>query len=79
MELFVLLKLFAREDGFLSFGVFGGLIPRPGGSVYPPPRGPWMLPRRSAGSCDTGSCAPARPAGGPEPRQIVNPRTTDTF
>lgn len=40
MELFVLLKLFAREDGFLSFGVLGGLTPRLGESVYPPPQVP---------------------------------------
>lgn len=51
MELFVLLKLFAREDGFLSFGVLGGLTPRLGGSVYPPPpvlssssRNRWTVP-----------------------------------
>lgn len=54
MELFVLLKLFAREDGFLSFGVLGGLTHRPGGSIYPPPRVPpnaaqvirWQLQHR---------------------------------
>lgn len=51
MELFVLLKLFAREDGFLSFGVLGGLTPRLGGNVYPPPlvlsrssRNRWTVP-----------------------------------
>ena len=54
MELFVLLKLFAREDGFLSFGVLGGLTHRPGGSLYPPPQVPqnaaqvirWQLQHR---------------------------------
>ena len=54
MELFVLLKLFAMEDGFLGFGVLGGLTRRLGEYAYPPPRVPpdggqvgrWQLQHR---------------------------------
>ena len=78
-ERFASSKLFAKEDGFLSFGVLGGLIPRPGGSVYPPSRvspdggqvGRWQLLHRQL--------RPSPSRWSPGTRRIVNPCTTDTF
>lgn len=54
MGLFAVLKLFAGEDGFLSFGVLGGLTRQPGEYAYPPPQVPpdggqvgrWQLQHR---------------------------------
>ena len=49
--LFAVSKLFTGEDGFLSFGVLGGLTRRLGEYAYPPPpvlssssRNRWTVP-----------------------------------
>lgn len=54
MGLFAVSRLFAGEDGFLSFGVLGGLTRRLGEYAYPPPQVPpdggqvgrWQLQHR---------------------------------